>query len=515
MKNLLKVIFSRMFVVGLLIFLQVIFLAVVAIKLNDYFIYVHIASILISLIIMFYIIDKNKEPSFKILWAMIILTFPIVGILLFFIVGDNKLKKKFVKISKKLSNEVVEILEKDKDYYLNVQNNLKEKDSLICTQSNYIRNVSKMPLYQNTKTEFLPIGEVFFEKLVDELKKAKHFIFLEFFILTEGKMLNTIVEILAQKVKEGVDVRVMYDDLGSIYVLRNNCDQYLRSLGIQCTIFNKFVPILSIGHNNRDHRKIVVIDGYVGFTGGINLADEYINEYEKYGHWKDTGIMLKGEAVQSLTLMFLQSWYCFSKQDSDFSKFLPNLDYKNLFESDGFVQPYGDTPLDDEPVAENVYLNIINQAVKYVYITTPYLIIDYNFVSALVNAAKRGVDVRIITPHIPDKKIVFALTQSFYNTLISAGVKIYEYTPGFIHAKGFVCDDKVGTVGTVNLDYRSLCHHFECGVWLYGSSSIDSIKQDFLETQSKSLLIDKTYLKNLPLKNRIISFFIKFLAPLF
>ena len=515
MKKILKILFNRMFIVGLLIVLQVLFLILFAVKLNDYFIYIHILSIVISLLIMFTIIYKNTEPSFKVLWAILIITFPIVGIFLFFLVGDNKLKKKSVKISNKLSNEVKDIYKNNYPHYSQIHKELENVDKLISTQSNYITNTTYMPLYKNTQTEFLPIGEVFFERLVEELKKAKHFIFMEFFILTEGKMLNTIIDILAQKVKEGIDVRVMYDDLGSIYALRNNYDKYLQSLGIQCTIFNKFVPIISIGHNNRDHRKIVVIDGYIGFTGGINLADEYINEYEKYGHWKDTGILLVGEAVKSLTLMFLQSWYCFSKQDSDFLKFLPQIDYDNIIKSDGYVQPYGDTPLDSESVSENVYLNIINQATKYVYITTPYLIIDYTMVNALRSAAQRGIDVRIITPHIPDKKIAFSLTQSFYSVLINAGVKIYEYTPGFIHAKGFVCDDKVGTVGTVNLDYRSFCHHFECGVWLYNASSINSIKEDFLDTQNKSMLITKDMLKDLPLKNRILSFIVKFLAPLF
>ena len=514
MKSILKVVFSRMFFVGLLILLQVVFLVFIAIKLNNYFIYVHIASILISILIMFSIINTNKEPSFKLLWAMLILTFPLAGILLFLVIGDNKTKKKFVKIANRLSKEVSHIYTEKQHHYLQIQSQLEKEDKVMYGQSRYITSVTNMPVYQNTNTEFLPTGEKYFERLVEELKKAKHFIFLEFFILTEGKMLDTVIEILTQKVKEGVDVRLMYDDLGSIYVLRDGYDKYLRSLGIKCTIFNKFAPILSIGHNNRDHRKIVVIDGYIGFTGGINLADEYINVFEKHGHWKDTGIVLTGEAVQNLTLMFLHSWYCFSEEeDQDFTRFLPQVDYENLFVSDGYVQPYSDTPLDQEPVAENIYLNIIEQATDYVYITTPYLIIDYAMLTALSRAAKRGVDVRIITPHIPDKWFVFTLTQSYYTPLVKSGVTIYEYTPGFIHAKGFICDDKVATVGSVNLDYRSFWHHFECGVWLYKSKSVHQMKEDFLETQSKSMVMTKEELKKIPFLNKFVRFFIKFLAP--
>lgn len=514
LKRFSKLVFSRIFIVGVLILLQVCIVVGIVITLSDYYIYFHIFFALIGLIAMFYIINKNDEPSFKLSWALLILSFPIFGGLFYLIAGDNKMRKKMYRIAKNVSKEVVKEYQNAYQQNETIKQKLLKEDKTMYRQSNYISAVTNMPIHQNTSTEFLPLGEVFYERLIEKLENAKHFIFLEFFILTEGKMLNTIVEILAKKVKEGVDVRVMYDDLGSIWVLRNDYNAYLESLGIKCVIFNKFVPILSVGHNNRDHRKIVVIDGYIGFTGGINLADEYINEISKYGHWKDTGILLIGEAVKNLTLMFLELWNYYRPEDKDLTKYMPHVYHKEQFQTDGFVQPYGDSPLDTESVGENVYLNIINQARDYVYITTPYLIIDYTMITALENAAKRGVDVRIIIPHIPDKWFVYVLTQSYYQTLIQAGVKIYEYTPGFIHAKGFVCDDTVGVIGTINLDYRSFCHHFECGVWLYHTSSILQIKKDFLETLEKSREVTIEYCKNIPLKNKLARIILKAFAPL-
>lgn len=514
LKNVLKMIFNRIFIVGILILLQIVILVGIATNLSNYVIYFHLFFIILGILIMLYLMNQNTEPAFKLSWALLILTFPIFGGLFYLIAGDNKLRKKKLKEAKNVSQEVLKEYEVEYQQNETVKGNLLKQDKTMYHQSCYIWRATGMPVQENTKTEFLPIGEVFFEKLIEKLEKAKHFIFMEFFILTEGKMLNTIVEILARKATEGLDVRIMYDDLGSIFVLRDGYDKYLESLGIKCVIFNKFVPILSIGHNNRDHRKIVVIDGYIGFTGGINLADEYINEIEKYGHWKDTAILLEGEAVKNLTLMFLESWNYSRKEDKDLTKYMPKQYHKETFESDGFVQPYGDSPLDKENVGENVYLNIINQANDYIYITTPYLIIDYTMITALQNAAKRGVEVCVITPHIPDKWIVYIVTQSYYESLIQAGVKIYEYTPGFIHAKGFVCDDKVGVVGSINLDYRSFWYHFECGVWLYQTKSIMEMKKDYTKTLEKCIQVTQEYCDKIPLKNKIARIFVKAFAPL-
>ena len=293
---------------------------------------------------------------------------------------------------------------------------------------------------------------------------------------------GTALTILKQKVKEGVEVRFMYDDMGSLTMLPFRYYQKLESYGIKCIAFNHFVPFISAVMNTRDHRKITVIDGNVGFSGGFNLADEYINAKVKYGHWKDTGVMIKGEAVWNLTLMFLTTWNASLNTFEDYDKYHPRHYICPEISPNGYILPYGDSPLDNKPVGKNVYLNMINQAQKYIYIDTPYLIINDEIKNALCLAVRRGVDVRIITPGIPDKKMVFKVTRSYYEPLVNGGVRIYEYTPGFIHAKNFVCDDKIATVGTINLDYRSLYLHFECGVYMYDVPAIKDIKKDFLKT---------------------------------
>lgn len=359
-------------------------------------------------------------------------------------------------------------------------------------QSRYLQNSAYGPPFKNTSTEYFPLGEFKFKKLKEELKKAKEFIFLEYFIIDEGKMWSEILEILLEKVSKGVDVRVIYDDFGCVLTLPYRYDKKLESMGIKCAIFNPLIPILTPRLNNRDHRKIAIIDGQVGFTGGINLADEYINGIDRFGHWKDSAIMIKGEAVWSLTVMFLSMWDYMKGIDEGFNKFKKET-HENYKEQNGYVQPFTDNPLDDETVGEITYLNLINKAKNYVYITTPYLIIDNEMVVALTSAAKVGIDVRIITPHNPDKWYVQAVTRSYYKVLLEEGVKIYEYTPGFIHSKNFIVDDEYGVVSTINMDYRSLYLHFECGVWMYKTDSIMDMKKDFLNTLkvSKKITYDE------------------------
>ena len=324
-------------------------------------------------------------------------------------------------------------------------------------------------------------------------------------------MWNSILDILNKKIKEGVEVRVIYDDWGNITKLPDHYNKQLEKLGIKCVIFNPITPFLSLRHNNRDHKKIIVIDGKVAFTGGINLADEYINEKLRFGHWKDSGIMIQGDAVRSFTFMFLETWHCYKDKREDCTKYISN----EKTGSDGFVQPYIDSPADKELVARNVYINILNDATDYVYITTPYLIMDPDLTSSIIAASKRGVSVKIITPHIPDKWYVHLITQSHYLPLTKAGVEIYEYTPGFIHAKNVICDDIVATVGTVNFDYRSLYHNYECGVWMYKSSAIKEMKKDFSDTLKKSTLVTQEELEKTNILKVIISSMLKFFAPLF
>ena len=346
------------------------------------------------------------------------------------------------------------------------------------------------------------------------LESAEHFIFLEYFIIEEGHMFHQIEDILEKKVKEGVEVRLIYDDVGCIGTLPPRYYKQLQKKGIKCAAFNPFRPLLSVIMNNRDHRKIFVVDGAVGFTGGINLADEYINEVKRFGYWKDTGVRIEGEAVWSLTSMFLSMWNYIVHSTEDYSRFMPAQHQKAPFENDGFVQPYGDSPLDHESVGENIYLNIINRAKNYVYIFTPYLIIDHEMLTALCNAAKDGVDVRIVTPGIPDKKMIFLLTQSYYAPLIQSGVKIYQYTPGFIHAKCFVCDDEIATVGSVNLDFRSLYLHFECGVFFYRSAVVAQVKEDCLNTFVCSEQMTAEFCRNRPVPVRLLQSVLRLLAPL-
>ena len=337
---------------------------------------------------------------------------------------------------------------------------------------------------------------------------------MEYFIIHEGKMWNTVLDILERKVKEGVEVRMIYDDMGSLTTVPYKYNEVLNQKGIKCLIFNPFTPALNIILNNRDHRKITVIDGWVGFMGGINLADEYINEVQRFGKWKDAAIMLKGEGVWNLTMMFLQTWDFIENVHEEYDKYRPNVFHPEPFESDGFVQPYGDSPMDHETVGENVYLNLLYKAKEYVYICTPYLIVDNEMVTALSLAAKSGIDIRIITPHKEDKWYVHILTRAYYEQLIKVGIKIYEYTPGFIHSKTFVCDDEIGIVGSINMDYRSLYLHFECGTWLYKTTTVAAIKEDFLDTLKVCQQITLEECKRVKLTTRLMRSILRLFAPL-
>ena len=508
MKKILRFITQRVVITALLIVLQALLLFGFIWKLDNYFVYFYAGSVLLSLLITLGIINSKSNPAYKIAWLIPILLFPAFGGLVYLLFGSDRtgryLRKKLQGIGTEMDNVIGEA---------HRRSGAEQLPPDAANQSRYISHCAYCPPYQNTTTEYLPLGEVKFERMVEELKKAKHYIFLEYFIIQEGKMWNTILDILRQKAAEGVDVRVIYDDMGCIMILPTGYDRTLEQMGIKCRIFNPFVPILSSRFNTRDHRKICVIDGNVGFTGGINLADEYINAYEKHGHWKDTSILLKGEAVFNLTVMFLSMWdYLDSTTGkTDYSRYYPTVWDEN---AKGYVQPFADNPLDDEAVGETVYLNLINKAKRYVYITTPYLILSSEMLTALTSAAKCGVDVRIITPHIPDKWYVHAVSRSHYQPLIEAGVKIYEYTPGFIHAKTFVVDDDYAVVGTINLDYRSLYLHFECAVWMYQTPSVAQVRDDFFKTQQISQEITLEECRSLSFPRRLGRSVLRVFAPL-
>ena len=508
MKKILRFITQRVVITALLIVLQALLLFGFIWKLDNYFVYFYAGSVLLSLLITLGIINSKSNPAYKIAWLIPILLFPVFGGLIYLLFGSDRtgryLRKKLQGIGTEMDNVIGEA---------HRRSGAEQLPPDAANQSRYISHCAYCPPYQNTTTEYLPLGEVKFERMVEELKKAKHYIFLEYFIIQEGKMWNTILDILRQKAAEGVDVRVIYDDMGCIMILPTGYDRTLEQMGIKCRIFNPFVPILSSRFNTRDHRKICVIDGNVGFTGGINLADEYINAYEKHGHWKDTSILLKGEAVFNLTVMFLSMWDYLdgTTGKTDYSRYYPTVWDEN---AKGYVQPFADNPLDDEAVGETVYLNLINKAKRYVYITTPYLILCSEMLTALTSAAKCGVDVRIITPHVPDKWYVHAVSRSHYQPLIEAGVKIYEYTPGFIHAKTFVVDDDYAVVGTINLDYRSLYLHFECAVWMYQTPSVAQVRDDFFKTQQISQEITLEECRSLSFPRRLGRSVLRVFAPL-
>ena len=480
--KILKILGSRVIVVGLILTLQVLWFLFFIFRLGSYSTIVNAIFTIISILVVLYIVNRNDNPGFKLAWIVPILLFPVMGGVLYLFIGAKK-------PAPQMRNQLQKVLDLTNPYFYqkkSVLDEIEEKNPSVACEMRYLERTCGYPVYKNTESTYFSIGEEYFEVLLSELKKAKHYIFMEFFIVERGYMWDSILEVLEQKVKEGVEVRFMYDDVGCVTLLPYHYYKQLEAKGIQTLAFNPFIPIFSIAMNNRDHRKITVIDGHTGFTGGINLADEYINRKERFGHWKDTGIMIKGEGVWNLTVMFLQMWNAFRPTESDYLTYRPHRHAGVEFLNDGYVLPYGDSPLDGETIGENVYLNMINSATRYVYITTPYLITDNEMITALSLAAKRGVDVRIITPGVPDKKLVFMLTQSYYPVLIEAGVKIFEYTPGFIHAKSMVCDDVTAIVGTINLDYRSLYLHFENGIFLYGTKSVAKVKEDFLNTMDQS-----------------------------
>lgn len=479
MKFIKKFLFHRITFLAVAILIQLLVLIGVILRFNNYFVLFYGVSILISMISVLGIINNHINPAYKIAWIIPILLFPVFGGLFYIFFGGNKMGKRAKRKMKSIVNKTRKALPPQEL----ILEEIEAQNQAAANQSRYIQNYAYCPPYINTTTEYLSIGEKKFERLKSELRRAERYIFLEYFIIEEGLMWDSILDILAEKASKGVDVRVIYDDVGCLLTLPYRYDKKLEEMGIKCYVFNPLIPILSPSLNNRNHRKIAVIDGHTGFTGGINLADEYINRFEKHGHWKDSAIMLKGEAVWSMTVMFLSMWGYLSGTEEDFEQFKPdNLLLENSKDKKGYVQPFADNPLDDETVGEIVYLNLINKARKYVYITTPYLIIDNEMVTALSAAAKGGVDIRIITPHCADKWYVHAVTRSYYKVLIENGVKIYEYTPGFIHSKTYVSDDEYGVVGTINMDFRSLYLHFECGVWMYDCISISEMKSDFLNT---------------------------------
>ncbi len=463
---------------------------------------------LLSLIAVFFLFSSSDHPNYKLSWMFFFFLFPVFTAFCYCLAGKKNTPRK---IKGYLNNSSQKFQEEEKDENLFVLNLLKQISPDASRQASYFNNRAFAPIFAFTQTQFLATGEDFFPVLLQELSGAKQFILMEYFIIERGNMWNAIEAILVKKAAQGVTVKLLFDAMGTVGTLPKSFSEELSSKGIETRVFNPFTPSLDSFVNYRDHRKICVVDGKSGFTGGINLADEYINKRIKHGHWKDSAIFLKGDAVRSLTALFFQLWDSFSPypaQHDDF--FFPVYRCRK----DGYVQPFGDSPMDEEPIGETGYRNIINAARNYVYITTPYLILNNEMASCLITAAQSGVEVKIITPHIGDKKLVHAATRCHYAPLIRAGVKIYEYTPGFIHSKTIVADSKFGIVGTCNFDFRSFYLHFECGIFLYQSSSLLDLQKDFEKTLLECQEIPLASYEPQSIWGKIFQSLLKIIAPL-
>ena len=438
----------------------------------------------ISLLIILSILRKDVNPAYKLGWVLLIALIPVFGWLMYAVFGNKTL-------SRRMHRRITAV---EQQHPIDALPPTEARAAALPPRTRatatYLARCGGAEAYENTDVRYFALGDLLFPSLLDDLERAERFIFLEYFILTPGSMLDALLDVLRRKAAQGLDVRIIYDDFGCQSAEMVAFVHKAAQWGIRALPFNPIIPIFSIVMNHRDHRKITVIDGEIAYTGGINIADEYINQKERFGHWKDTGLRLQGDAVDGFTRAFLNLWNAFRKTDEDYAPFLRAASYRAKEHAPILVQPYFDSPLDNENVGENVYLDILAQAERYVYIFTPYLVIDAELQTALCNAAKRGVDVRIVTPGIPDKKSVFMLTRSYYPVLRRAGVKIYEYTPGFLHAKSFVCDDKIAVVGTVNLDYRSLYLHFECGTVFYGGDALEALLSDCRATMEQSAPIE-------------------------
>ena len=508
-KKLINIIFSRKTTIIILMALQLLFLFLAFFRLSEKYTYLQIAFTVISVLIAFNIINSDENPAYKMAWLVPLLAFPLFTTV-FYLLMKNQFSTRKVRFEyeKKCANTraylptdtalMEKIKEEDKDFY---------------KLAGYLDTYGGYPVCKNTDVTYFPLGDHKFKAMAEELKKAQNFIFIEYFIIDDGEMWTAISDILLEKLSQGVEVRLLYDGMGSQFIIPTKIKKKLVAAGAKVHVFNPFRPMLSTIQNNRDHRKILVIDGNVAFTGGVNIADEYINRIERFGHWKDNAVMLKGEGVWNFTMMFLQMWEVVSRDIAQYDMYRPAKTDDII--DNGYVIPFGDSPLDKENVGELVYMDIINNAKDYVYITTPYFVPDNEMLTALYFAAKTGVDVRIITPGIPDKWYVYSITQSYYKELISHGIKVYEYKPGFIHAKTFLSDDKTAVVGTINLDYRSLFLHFECAAYMHKTSCIKDIKADFndlFENKCKRITLEDC--KKRSVFSRICSVVLKAIAPL-
>lgn len=471
-----RLLFSKVPLAVVLILLQLLWFASFFTRLANYFAWAQAGLSFLAVAVYLFIISSDDNPSYQIAWITVIAVMPLLGGLLYLLMGNKRPARSMRRRMDRIFAEITPLLQKEA-----IPNLPPQLEGL----SEYIERMGSYPLYGNTRVDYYPTGEELFEAMMADLERAEKSIFLEYFIVAEGQMYRRLAGVLMDKARRGLDVRFLYDEMGSIQVLPNNFKRELEEAGVQVVAFNPIIPLATMKMNHRDHRKLLIIDGRVGYTGGINIADEYINIIRRFGYWKDTGIRLEGEGVWSMTLMFLAIWRYYREDDLDLALLRPETQTGTA----GFVQPYSDTPLDGEALAKNIYMDILWRARDYVVIFNPYLILDREMIKALSMAARKGVDVKIVVPGQNDKWLVGLLAESHYKTLIAAGVLIYRYEPGFIHAKSFLCDDAVAVVGTVNMDFRSLYLHYECGVLFTSPEAIQALKEDCLHTLSQSSLV--------------------------
>ena len=509
MKKIVKVLISRLFITVLLILLQFGYLFYLLLEVGKMSTYINLILNILAFIVALFVVNRRMNPAYRLAWVFIILMFPLLGLLLYVVFGRPELTRKAREKMNRVNEEVEPLLTEDRA----CRERLAEEDPVAAGQSAYISDWAHFPVYEHTATNYYPSGEEMFPVMLEEIRKAKKFVFLEYFILDDGKMFRELIQLLKEKVAEGVEVRLIYDDVGCITTLPNNFYKELQKIGIKCAAFNPLRARLAVIMNNRDHRKILVIDGNVAFTGGINIADEYINEIERFGYWKDTGIRMKGAAVWSFTCMFLEMWNVNDEHIEDCGEYI-QASKKYSVSTDGFVIPFGDTPLDEVYVGKRAYINNLNNASEYTYIMTPYLVIDDEMYECMKYAAQRGVDVKIIMPHIPDKKYAFYLARTYYKELLKAGIEIYEYTPGFVHAKMSISDGKKAIVGTVNHDYRSLYLHYECAAYMLNVPAVMDIERDFKDTLELSQKITLEDVKHFNIFTKLLGHIIRLVAPL-
>ena len=537
LRLMLRIAFSRTAIIVVALLLQLFVFFASFYWLKDYSTAVYAAFVLLGAVTVVHILNEENNASFKIAWIIPVLVIPVFGTVLYIYINLQPGTKRIHKKLTKIEDEIRPYLAQNEETVQELQEQSAGEKGI----ADYLYHADNYPVYADCKMKYYPIGEAKFADMIEQLKHAEHFIFMEYFIVAKSYMWNTILEILKEKAAQGVEVRMMYDGMCSLALLPYGYYKDLEKMGIQSIPFSQIRPVLSTYQNNRDHRKILIIDGKTVFTGGINLADEYINRIDRFGHWKDTAVMIQGEAVKSFTLLFLKMWHVAKGKDSipeeEIQKYtvsvwenaqagemrtdmesMRNTDMQNTqdkkLHAGGYVIPYGDDPYGDERIGKQVYIDILNRARKYVHIMTPYLILDDEMITALRYCAKRGVETVIIMPHIPDKIYAYLLARTYYKQLLKYGVKIYEYTPGFVHAKVFVSDDIRGCVGTINLDFRSLYLHFECGAYMYSNDVLHDVEQDFKETLKQCQEITKESCDKYPKGKMLVGKMLRLIAPL-